>query len=130
MTIDIEPEIASPAWYYARMMFSRGRPGQLMLRQGRLTFVTAPKGTATSSWHENDNDPETTLIDVPVDDVDAISYNWLIGGLTVRQGTKRHIVGFTGPPTGGHVKDAMSLVSALTTLGRWRAVLGEGADPS
>ncbi len=130
MTTDIEPDIASPSWYYTRMMFSRGRPGHLALRQGRLTFVTAPEGTATSAWHENDDDPDTTLIDVLIDELEAISYNWLIGGLTVRQGSQRHIVGFTGPPSGSHVRDALNLVSALTTLGRWRAAIGEGPDPS
>jgi hypothetical protein len=81
MTSNTKPDLATPAWHQERMMFNRSKPGTLSLEDGRLTFVTSPTGSATSSWYEDDGHPDETLFDVPVIELEAISYNWLIAAL-------------------------------------------------
>lgn len=126
MKSNANPDLATPAWHFERMMFNRGKPGTLSLGDGRLTFVTSPTGSAESSWYEDDGHPDETLFDVPVMELEAISYNWLVATLTVREGSHRHIIGFA-VQSGSHAKDAVALVKAFATLNRWRALLDEKA---
>jgi hypothetical protein len=129
MKIETQHHLETQGWYYKRLWFSRGRPGTLILHDGRLAFFTAPSGSAMSIWYENDSGSEETVFDVSVEDIEAVSYNWLVGALTLVVGTQRHIVSFAGPPSGSHSKDAGSLLIALTTLKRWRAMF-QNAGPA
>lgn len=122
MSNDSEQLLDTEAWHYTRWTFTRGRHGSLSLRGGRLSFATVADKSRSSTFYEKVDDVET-IFDLVVDDIEAISYNWLVGALTVTQDGRRHIVSFAGSPTGNHFVDARRLVTALTTLGRWRARL-------
>lgn len=123
MSSENEQRLDTEAWHYTRWAFTRGRHGSLSLRRGRLSFATVADKARSSTFYEKVDDVAETIFDLVVDDIDAISYNWLVGALTVTQDGRRHIVSFAGPPSGNHFVDARRLVTALTTLGRWRAHL-------
>lgn len=123
MNTNNRQQLETKAWYYERWMFARGRTGQLVLRGGRLKFVTASAGTAVNNWYEKLGKADETIFDVALADVDAISYNWLTAGLTVALKTKRHLVSFSGSPSGNHIEDAGTLITAIANLNRWRTAL-------
>lgn len=130
MTTDNEQQLETEAWYYTRMMFARGQYGSLHLRDGRLSFVTVADDSRSSSLYEKVDTAAQTIFDLLVDDIDDISYNWLLGALTVTEEGRRYIVSFAGPQSGHHFEDARRLITALTTLGRWRAELEGTASNS
>ena len=124
MTTGTEQALVTEAWYYTRMLFARGLYGSLRLRDRQLSFVTVADASRSSSFYERVDPAARTTFDLPVDRFDEISYNWLLGTMTLTEPGRRHIVSFAGPPSGSHSQDARRLISALQTLGVWRARLG------
>ena len=123
MNADSKQALETEAWHYTRMMFARGHRGSLHLRKGRLAFVTLPDPSGGNSFYEKVDTVAQTLFELPVEAIDQISYNWLLGAMTLTEHGQRHFVSFAGPPSGNHFQDARRLVTALTALGRWRTVL-------
>ena len=123
MTHEAATELENDAWYYKRWMFTRGVPGVLTLRAGTVSFTTGnPRGGARNKY-EKPTDAREVLVDVALSDLDTISYNWVVGGLALHQGARRHLISFTAPRTGGHSTDARSAVTGLLALRQWRTLL-------
>ena len=113
----------STAWHFKRRMFSRGRPGTLSLRNGRLSFVTAPAGSATNIMYENDDLPNEMLFDLKISDIE-VSSSSLGASLTIKHDLARHIIVFA-VQSGSHFKDAVRFAEGLAALSSWRKVLNE-----
>jgi hypothetical protein len=125
MSFRVTSTAETKAWYYTRLLFQRGKPGVLTLRDGRLTFRTSEPGSASSTWYVNAGDSDEVLFTVSADDVERISYNWLCGALSLTAQGRRHVVSFTGPPTGSHGRDVRQLIAALGHLQRWQNLLSD-----